>query len=135
MRRLARACVLVAAATACASSHRPTPAPAPKPATARDFEVEATAYNSLGDQADGTPKETAFGIRLQPGMRVIAVSDDLYQQGLREGVRVRIDGLPGEWQVADRMAPRWRKRIDIYMGDDESAARAWGMRRVKLRRE
>jgi 3D (Asp-Asp-Asp) domain-containing protein len=68
-------------------------------------------------------------------MRVIAVSDDLYEQGLREGVRVQIEGLPGEWEVADRMASRWRKRIDIYMGDDEAAARAWGTRRVKLRRQ
>jgi 3D (Asp-Asp-Asp) domain-containing protein len=66
-------------------------------------------------------------------MRVIAVSDDLYAQGLREGVRVRIDGLPGEWEVGDRMASRWRKRIDIYMGEDEAAALAWGTRRVTVR--
>ena len=97
------------------------------------FEVEASAYNRLPDQTDGNPKDTAFGKRLQPGMRVIAVSDDLYAQGLREGVRVRIDGLPGEWEVGDRMASRWRKRIDIYMGDDEAAALEWGTRRVTVR--
>jgi 3D (Asp-Asp-Asp) domain-containing protein len=116
--------------SACASSR-----PAPRPPTARDFEVEATAYNSRSGQADGDPQETAFGMRLRPGMRVIAVSDDLYEQGLREGVRVRIDELPGVWEVGDRMASRWRKRIDVYMGDDEAAARQWGTRRVKLRRE
>jgi 3D (Asp-Asp-Asp) domain-containing protein len=125
-------CAAIVAFAACSSLRRPHTEPE-KPSLAREFEVEATAYNSLAEQTHGDPNDTAFGKRLQPGMRVIAVSDDLYAQGLREGVRVRIDGLPGEWEVGDRMASRWRKRIDIYMGEDEAAALAWGTRRVTVR--
>jgi 3D (Asp-Asp-Asp) domain-containing protein len=114
---------------ACAS--RPVPE-----GPARDaFEVEATAFNSLPGQTHGDPNVTAFGARLEPGMRVIAVSDDLYAQGLREGVQVRIEGLPGAWTVGDRMSSRWSRRIDIYMGEDEDAARDWGVRRVKVQRQ
>jgi len=125
-------CIALAMLSACASFRRPAPE---EPASARDFEVEATAYNSLSGQTQGDPSVTAFGTRLTPGMRVIAVSDDLYAQGLREGVQVRIEGLPGKWTVGDRMSSRWRRRIDIYMGEDEAAARAWGVRRVEVRRQ
>ena len=122
-------CIALAMLPACASLRRPAPE------TTREFEVEASAYNSLAEQTHGDPSVTAFGTRLEPGMRVIAVSDDLYAQGLREGVRVRIEGLPGEWTVGDRMSSRWRKRIDVYMGEDEEAARNWGVRRVTLQRQ
>ena len=124
-------CIALVVLPACASLRRP----APGTPTTRDFEVEASAYNSLAGQTHGDPNVTAFGTRLEPGMRVIAVSDDLYAQGFSEGVRVRIEGLPGEWTVGDRMSSRWRKRIDIYMGEDEDAARDWGVRRVKLQRK
>jgi len=55
--------------------------------------------------------------------------------GLRFGARVRIEGIDGEWSVADRMAPRWRRRIDVYLGDDAEAARRFGERRVRIRWE
>jgi 3D (Asp-Asp-Asp) domain-containing protein len=125
-------CIALAMLSACASSRRPT---LEAPTTSGDFEVEASAYNSLAGQTHGDPSVTAFGTRLEPGMRVIAVSDDLYARGLTEGVQVRIEGLPGAWTVGDRMSSRWRKRIDVYMGEDEAAARAWGVRRVKLQRQ
>ena len=48
------------------------------------------------------------------------------------GTRVRIEGLPGEWEVADRMAERWRKKIDVYMGLDIDGARQFGRRKVKM---
>ena len=124
--------VAVALASGCESTRGPVP-PAPPPA-AREIEVEATAFNDTPEQTQGDPQDTATGKRLTPGMRVIAVSDDLYAQGFRDGVRVRIEGLPGTWEVADRMPSKWRRRIDIYMGSDERAARAWGLRRVKISR-
>ncbi len=70
---------------------------------------------------------------LLPGVRSIAVSPDLVKLGLRRGVRVRIDGLRGEFVVLDRMPSRWRRKIDLYMGADEEAALAWGRRTVRIR--
>ena len=98
----------------------------------RSLVVTATAYNSLHGQTDGDPTLGAWGDRLKPGMRVIAVSNDLIGKGLTRGTPVRIDGLPGEYTVLDKMGQRWRKRIDIYMGVDASAARGWGSRQVRI---
>jgi 3D (Asp-Asp-Asp) domain-containing protein len=97
------------------------------------LEVTATAYNSTRAQTDARPGEAAWGTKLEPGMRVIAVSPDLVAAGLVEGTRVEVEGLPGTWVVRDRTASRYRKRIDIYMGTDVAAARQWGVRRVIIR--
>ena len=70
--------------------------------------------------------------RLEPGMRAIAVSRDLARLGLVHGRKVRIDGLRGEWVVRDRMPERWKRRIDVYMGEDLDAALAFGRRRVRI---
>jgi len=98
--------------------------------------VTATAYNATHAQTDGTPHLGAWGDHLdeavRPGVRVIAVSQDLLKQGLRRGQRVRIHGLKGEFVVLDKMPRRWTRRIDIYMQQDVRAARQWGRRRVKL---
>jgi 3D (Asp-Asp-Asp) domain-containing protein len=107
---------------------RPAPAPA-----ARELEVTATAFNSTQGQTDASPAITAFGIRLRPGMRVVAVSRDLEELGLTEGVQIRIDGLDGDWRVADRMHERWTRKIDVYFGNDIEAAKRWGKRRVRIR--
>ena len=119
-------------ASGCALFRRPPPAP---PAPISELEVTATAYNSLPGQSaePGDPTRAASGIRLRPGMRVVAVSDDLFELGLRFGAHLRIEGLEGEWSVADRMAPRWRRRIDVYLGNDLEAARRFGERRVRIR--
>lgn len=98
-----------------------------------ELQVTATAYNSTAAQTDSHPRTTAFGIWLRPGMRIVAVSRDLEALGLTRGVRIRIEGVEGEWEVGDRTAKRWTRRIDLYMGNDVSAARAWGKRRVKIR--
>jgi 3D (Asp-Asp-Asp) domain-containing protein len=102
-----------------------------KPAE-RSLVVTATAYNSLRSQTDGNPSLGAWGDRLQPGMRVVAVSRDLLALGLGRGTKLRIEGLPGEYTVLDKTASRWRKRIDIYMGVDVQAARQWGRRQVRI---
>ena len=65
-------------------------------------------------------------------MKAIAVSKDLLEAGLTRGTRVRIDGLPGEYVVLDRMPRQWSNRIDIYMGNDVAAARQWGRREVRI---
>lgn len=97
------------------------------------IEVTATAYNSHPSQTDDTPNVAAWGDRLQPGMRSIAVSRDLIRLGFVRGARVRIEGFPGRrFVVLDKMHYRWRRRIDIYMGDDIEAAREWGRRRVRV---
>jgi len=65
-------------------------------------------------------------------MQAIAVSRDLLDLGLVRGSRVRIQGLPGEYVVLDKMAKRWRRKIDIYMGVDRDAALAWGIQEVVI---
>ncbi len=147
----ARACAAasVAALLGCASPDEPgrpslvrwpsAPAAIPAPEGpsaapgARVLSVKASAYNSVRSQADRDPTITAFGERLRPGMRTIAVSRDLEALGLANGTRVRIDELPGEWRVADRMARRWTRTIDLYFGTDVRAAREWGRRSVTIR--
>lgn len=97
------------------------------------LKVTATAYNSLPSQTDGTPDIAAWGDRLRPGMKAIAVSKDLLKQhGLSRGDKVRISGLDGEYVVLDKMHSRWRKKIDIFMGKDRRAAKKWGRRKVTI---
>jgi 3D (Asp-Asp-Asp) domain-containing protein len=130
-------CFLAVLVSGCAWL-RPAPPPPPaRPATpapeVRELEVTATAYNSTQGQTDSSPGTTAFGDRLEPGMRIVAVSRDLEALGLTEGVTIRIEGLDGEWRVGDRMHGRWKRKIDIYFGDDVEAAKRWGKRRVLIR--
>jgi 3D (Asp-Asp-Asp) domain-containing protein len=110
----------------------PTPAPAPEP-LAREFDVTASAYNSTVEQTDGHPQLTASGETLRPGLRALAVSDDLFEAGLDFGTRVEIEGMPGEWIVMDRMHSRWKRKIDVYMGVDRDGALRFGEKRVKIR--
>jgi 3D (Asp-Asp-Asp) domain-containing protein len=98
----------------------------------RSVVVTATAYNSVSDQTRGNPRVGAWGDLLGPDTRAIAVSRDLLRLGLRHGTRVRVDGLEGDYLVLDKMARRWKRRIDIYMGKDIEAARAFGVRRVRI---
>lgn len=99
---------------------------------AQELVVTATAYNAVPEQTDGDPEIGAWGDRLRPGMRVIAVSPDLLALGLVRNSRVRIEGLDGEHRVLDKMPRRWQRRIDIFMGTDREAARRWGKRQVRI---
>jgi len=98
----------------------------------RALAVTATAYNSVPEQTDGDPTLAAWGDSLAPGMKVIAVSQDLIPLGLDHRTSVKIKGLPGVYLVLDKMHKRWEKRIDIYMGLDLDAARTWGKRQVEI---
>jgi 3D (Asp-Asp-Asp) domain-containing protein len=104
-----------------------------RPGPANELAVLATAYNSVPEQTSGDPFKAAWGDRLRPGLRAIAVSRDLVDLGLTRGTKVRIDGVDGEWVVLDKMAAHWKRRIDLYMGNDVAAARQWGVRRVTIR--
>ena len=94
--------------------------------------VTATAFNSTPAQTDSRPTETACGDKLKPGSRVIAVSRDLTEKGLVCGTEVRIEGFDEPWTVADLTAARHEQLIDLYMGRDIKAARAWGRREVQI---
>jgi 3D (Asp-Asp-Asp) domain-containing protein len=92
--------------------------------------VTASAYNSTAAQTDGNPHITAFGDSLKPGLKYIAVSRDLIRKGLKHNTPVVIEGFNGLYLVKDKMHPKWRNKIDIYMGNDIKAARKWGRRKV-----
>jgi 3D (Asp-Asp-Asp) domain-containing protein len=102
-------------------------------AAERSLTVLATAYNSTRAQTDHRPNTGAWGDRIEPGMKVIAVSRDLIKQGLKRGTKVTIAEMEGEWTVLDRTPSRYKNRIDIYMGVDVKAARQWGRRKVTVR--
>src|SRR5262245_10735008 len=97
---------------------QPEPDAAPADPDEAGLRVTATAYNSLPSQGVGHGRHGAWGDRLKPGMKSIAVSHDLLAMGLTRGSIVRIEGLPGEYVVLDRLPKRWHRRIDIYMGRD-----------------
>ena len=94
--------------------------------------VTATAFNSLPKQGQGNPNVGAWGDRITPGVNAVAVSPDLVSLGLTLGTIVRIEGMENEYVVLDRMPAKWKRRIDIYMGIDVKAARAWGKREVNI---
>ena len=98
----------------------------------KKLNVTATAYNSVSTQTDSSPSIAAWGDRLKPGMKAIAVSRDLLKMGLKRGSKVKISGLPGEYVVLDKMHHRWSRKIDIYMGKNVRAAKNWGKRRVTI---
>ena len=98
----------------------------------KDIEVTATAYNSLAYQTNSNPSITAFGDSLKPGFRYIAVSRDLLDSGLIHNTQVKIQGFDSLFTVKDKMNRRWRKRIDIYMGNDVKKAKKWGKKKVNI---
>ncbi|MBP7149181.1 MAG: 3D domain-containing protein [Acidobacteria bacterium] len=126
-------CLGLAAFTgACATGRAVRERPAPRGGE-RVLVVTATAYNSTPAQTHGDPHDGAWGHRIVPGMRVVAVSPDLERLGLVADTRVRIAGLPGTYTVLDRMPSHRRRAIDVYMGNDVAAARKFGRRRVEIR--
>ncbi len=97
----------------------------------RKLRVIATAYISSTSETDSTPFLAAWSNRIRPGMKIIAVSNDLIREfGITNGSKVRISGLSGIYTVRDKMNKRWRRRIDIYMGLDAARSRRWGKKRV-----
>lgn len=93
--------------------------------------VSASAYTSHASQTSGDPFLAAWGNRLKPGSKVIAISRDLEKQGLRNGSKVQIAGM-GTFTVRDRMSSRWKNKVDLYMGTNHAKARAFGVRKLKI---
>ncbi|MGB3852726.1 MAG: hypothetical protein WA958_22370 [Tunicatimonas sp.] len=122
---LAIVCSVVPALNSCSS---PEP-----PVEVKSLEVTATAYNSVEAQTKkGDPATAAWGDKLEPGVKAIAVSRDLLKQGLDHNTPVTIKGLPGTYRVLDKMHSRWNNRIDIYMGEDVNEAKEWGRQTVEI---
>jgi 3D (Asp-Asp-Asp) domain-containing protein len=103
-------------------------------AETKTMEVTATAYNSVESQTKkGDPVTAAWGDKIKPGMKAIAVSRDLLQEeGIEHGTEVSIKGLPGKYKVLDKMNKRWKKKIDIYMGENVERAKEWGRQEVEI---
>jgi 3D (Asp-Asp-Asp) domain-containing protein len=93
--------------------------------------VTAFAYNADDSQTDDSEDIAAWGDKLSKHVKSIAVSSDLLEMGLTHGAKVTIRGRKGDYVVLDKMNPRWKKSIDIFMVDDDDAY-AWGRRRVKI---
>ncbi|TYB76328.1 3D domain-containing protein [Bizionia myxarmorum] len=94
--------------------------------------VTATAYNSVTNQTSSNPHITAFGDSLFPGLKYIAVSNDLIRKGLKHNTPVSIQGLEGLYLVKDKMHSRKKNHIDIYMGLNIKAAKEWGRKKVQI---
>jgi 3D (Asp-Asp-Asp) domain-containing protein len=86
--------------------------------------VTVTAYhNCPGSKTLGI---TASGKRVKAG--VIAVSRDVERNlNLDFGDQLLLHGL-GVFEFQDRMASRWRQKVDIFM-DSENRASRFGVRR------
>ncbi len=98
----------------------------------QSLKVTASAYTSSVGETDSTPNLAAWGDTLKPGIKSIAVSRDLIDMGLTHNQEVRIEGLDGTYRVLDKMNKRWKKKIDIYMGNDVKKARQWGKQEVVI---
>ncbi|MFV9484636.1 3D domain-containing protein [Christiangramia sp. ASW11-125] len=94
--------------------------------------VTATAYNSVEYQTQNNPRITAWGDTLRPGMNAIAVSRDLLKMGLDYNSPIKIEGFDSVFYIKDKMHYRWKKRIDIYMGQDVSKAKDFGKKQLNI---
>jgi 3D (Asp-Asp-Asp) domain-containing protein len=137
---VAAALVLAVSLAACsdpASEHKKEVAKAEKDLADKrgwkTLEVTATAYTARPQETKkNNPDIAAWGDKLVPGMKAIAVSRDLLAMGLTHNTPVHIDGLPGVYKVKDKMNKRWRKKIDIFYGQNVQGAMDWGKRNVTI---
>ncbi len=97
--------------------------------------VTVTTYSPTVEQTDSTPLITASGYKINPKnpkkQRIIAVSRDLKRK-YKFGKKVRITGigkLSGTYTVRDVMNKRYRKRVDILIGEDDNQT---SFRKAKL---
>lgn len=87
----------------------------------RTFTVSMTAYNSLPEQTDGNPFETAMGTTTRHG--IVAANF------VPLGTYIKIPELYGDevFIVEDRMNSRYTSRVDIWM-EHYSDARQFGVK-------
>ena len=97
------------------------------------LQVTVSAFNSVGYQTAGNnPNLAAWGDTLRPGANAVAVSRDLLQLGLRHNDEIKIQGFDSVFLIKDKMHYRWRKRVDIYMGEDIAKARDFGRKKLEI---
>ena len=87
--------------------------------------VAVTTYTPSVEETDSTPLITASGFKINPvnpkRQRIIAVSRDLKKK-YKFGKKVRITGigkLSGTYIVRDVMNKRYKKRVDILIGEND----------------
>jgi 3D (Asp-Asp-Asp) domain-containing protein len=87
--------------------------------------VMVTTYSPTIEQTDSTPLITASGYKINPAnpkrQRIIAVSRDLKRK-YKFGKKVRITGigkLSGTYTIRDVMNKRYKKRVDILIGEGD----------------
>jgi len=87
--------------------------------------VMVTTYSPTIEQTDSTPLVTASGYKINPSnpkrQRIIAVSRDLKRK-YKFGKKVRITGigkLSGTYTIRDVMNKRYKKRVDILIGEND----------------
>ncbi len=88
--------------------------------------VTVTTYSPTVAQTDSTPLITASGFKINPKnpkrQRIVAVSRDLKKK-YKFGKKIRITGigkLSGTYTVRDVMNKRYRNRVDILIGEDDT---------------
>lgn len=98
----------------------------------RSTEVTVTAYNAVPAQTDSTPWIGACNVRLRLDQRPVAVSRDLFAQGLDCGAEVALEGEDESYVVMDKMHSRHSRRIDVFMGRDVDGAREFGVEQRRI---
>ena len=88
--------------------------------------VTVTTYSPTVEQTDSTPLITASGFKINPTnpkkQRIVAVSRDLKKK-YKFGKKIRITGigkLSGTYTIRDVMNKRYKKRVDILIGEDDT---------------
>ena len=88
--------------------------------------ITVTTYSPTVEQTDSTPLITASGFKINPKnpkrQRIVAVSRDLKKK-YKFGKKIRITGigkLSGTYTVRDVMNKRYRNRVDILIGEDDT---------------
>ena len=87
--------------------------------------VSVTTYSPSIEECDSTPLITASGYKINPAnpkrQRIVAVSRDLKRK-YKFGKKVRITGigkLSGTYTIRDVMNKRFKKRVDILIGEND----------------
>ncbi|NLY41735.1 MAG: hypothetical protein GX055_08970 [Desulfovibrionales bacterium] len=83
-------------------------------------DLTITAYSPTVRECGPDPHTTASMRTVRPGF--VAVSRDLFEQGWKFGKKVYVKGH-GIFEIADLMAKRHTKRLDIFIPNTEEAIR------------
>jgi 3D (Asp-Asp-Asp) domain-containing protein len=92
-------------------------------------DVKVTAYTLTPEEGWGDGTIGAWGDKLEHHIPTIAVSRDWLGKGVGHGSWLTIDGI--RHQVLDKMAPRWKKKLDV-VSPSKAAAREWGVKNVTV---